>query len=60
VKLPITLNSKIAGIICAGNQMATGRDILWHTIDDIYSLGDILTVDASGLCKKATGNEGMS
>jgi hypothetical protein len=51
-----TLNSKIIGIIADDHTIISHGDCLCVLIHDpsaLYEVGDILTVDVSGLCRKA-------
>jgi hypothetical protein len=57
VKQSTTLNSKIVGVITKNNEMSTHGDALCRVVDDIYAIGDILTVHDSGLMKKADDND---
>jgi hypothetical protein len=53
VKQSTTLNSKIVGVITKNNEFMSHGDVLCRIILDTYTLGDILTVDESGLMRKA-------
>jgi hypothetical protein len=52
VKASNVLNSRIVGIITDYDRFANSGDVLMRVVDDVYSLGELLVPDISGLCRK--------
>jgi hypothetical protein len=52
VKSSNVLNARVIGIITDYDRFANSGDVLVRVVDDVYSLGDLLVPDVSGLCRK--------
>jgi hypothetical protein len=60
IKPSTTLNSAILGIITDDHTFANSGDVLCVVVQSdatTYAVGDMLTPDSSGLCRKATDDE---